>query len=84
MDSATSRVTLANVVQLLQVEEPEPLRLLDHPSELSLPDDLGIVEEGARDARHGDPVVHGHVPRVEPPDSVNDQPGRPRAVTSPS
>ena len=56
------------------VEEPAELGLPDHARELMRREHVGEVDERARNRRHGNPVVHRDVTRVEPARQVQPDP----------
>jgi hypothetical protein len=66
---------LEGLVERAQVEQPQPLGLLERLLEPPLRHDLGEVEQSPRHRRHPNPLALGHVARIEAPNAVDVEPG---------
>ncbi|HKG37168.1 MAG TPA: hypothetical protein VKA89_12085 [Solirubrobacterales bacterium] len=64
--TGTPRVTLHQQRDGGEIEPPGELSPVERRLELPAPDHPGEVEQGAADARDRDPLVDGHLVRVEP------------------
>jgi hypothetical protein len=67
--------SLEGLLECAQVEQPQPLGLLERLLEPPLRHDLGEVEQSPRHRRHPNPLALGHVARIEAPNAVDVEPG---------
>ena len=68
--SSSPTATLHGLLDLAEIEQAPPLRLLDRALQLPRPGDLGEVEERAGERADGDAVDEGHIIRMELPHAV--------------
>src|SRR4051812_40314580 len=71
LDAPAARASRNESVDRAQVEEPQPLRLVDGALELPAGHDLGEVEERAGHAGDRDAVEDRALGRIEVPHAVN-------------
>ena len=69
LHSSSPTATLHGLLDLAEIEQAPPLRLLDRALQLPRPGDLGEVE-GAGERADGDAVDEGHIIRMELPHAV--------------
>jgi hypothetical protein len=75
LGAAAARVVLNDSIDGSHIEAVQVFRLGDHPSQCLFFEDVGEVEQGPGDGRHGNPVPHGDLVGPKPRRSVNAKPG---------